>query len=624
MNLDTLFDNFEMLADAPSGVPKLREMILQMAVQGKLVPQDSSDEPASVLLEKIKTEKDRLIKEKRIKRAKQLIPITSDEIPYELPEGWQWSRLGIIANAVHYGYTASADDTKKDVRLLRITDIQNDRVNWDTVPGCVIDQNKIAYYELNDGDLLIARTGGTIGKTYLVNDIPVCSVFASYLIRVVPTYPLLPEFLKLFSGSLHYWQQLYAKCSGTGQPNVNATSLKKLTIAVPPLPEQKRIVTKVDQLMAICDELEARKQKRKETRIALNDAALDRLLSARKQKDFTKHWNRISNNFNLLYDTPETVDKLRQTILQLAVQGKLVPQDPRDPPASVLFEKIKAEKERLIKEKKIRKAKSLLPIAPDEIPYELPDGWEWVRLGVITSLKSGSTINKDLELSNENEGIPYIKVGDMNLPRNEKTISISNRYVKVTKNLRKNIIPSKSIIFPKRGGAIATNKKRFVKDEIFADSNVMAIISIPPIYIDYVFSWFMHIDLWELNSGTSVPQINNKDIDPLLFSLPPLNEQKRIVTKINELMAHCDELATKLSQSQTDCDELLNAIVNNIENESLKKIPNNRNPKANTEKIEPNKTALIEKHINTSEKMGASISKPPTKTEKQEKKFDKL
>ena len=268
----------------------------------------------------------------------------------------------------------------------------------------------------------------------------------------------------------------------------------------------------------------------------------------------------IDKNTNQL----DIVAKLRQAILQLAVQGKLVSQDPKDEPASVLLEKIRAENERLIKEGKIKKPKLLPPIKSDEIPYELPNEWEWVRLGEISTLKSGSTINKNLEIGNENAGVPYIKVGAMNLAGNERTISVSNSYVKVTENLQKYIIPENSIIFPKRGGAIATNKKRIVSSDIFADSNVMAMTPNTPMRLDYLFCWFMHIDLWQLNSGTSVPQINNKDIAPLLFSLPPLNEQKRIVAKVDELMALCDELESRLSQSQTDCDRLMEAAVAEI------------------------------------------------------------
>lgn len=249
-----------MLADAPNGIAKLRELILQLAVQGKLVPQNLDDEPAAVLLERIKAAKERLVKEKKIKKSKKLPDIKPEEIPFKLPDSWEWAYLANISINVHYGYTASANHDLKDVRLLRITDIQNNRVNWLTVPGCQIEADKLPQYKLNENDLLIARTGGTIGKSYLISDLSVDAVFASYLIRIIPAKTFHSKYFKLFLESELYWNQLYAKSMGTGQPNVNATSLKSLKVSIPPFVEQKRIVEKVDRLMELCDKLETQKQ----------------------------------------------------------------------------------------------------------------------------------------------------------------------------------------------------------------------------------------------------------------------------------------------------------------------------------------------------------------------------
>lgn len=234
----------------------LRQSILQEAVQGKLVPQNKDDEPALELLKKIKAEKDKLIKEGKIRKDKPLPPIAKDEIPYELPKGWEWVRLGDLCERVHYGYTASAIHGNKGVRLLRITDIQNDKVNWVDVPGCHINESEVDKYLLNENDILIARTGGTIGKSYIVKSINVKAVFASYLIRLIPYKIINSDYTKIFLGSLLYWEQLFEKSMGTGQPNVNGVALSNLKFPLPPLSEQKRIVEKVDKLMALCDELE--------------------------------------------------------------------------------------------------------------------------------------------------------------------------------------------------------------------------------------------------------------------------------------------------------------------------------------------------------------------------------
>lgn len=187
----------------------------------------------------------------------------------------------------------------------------------------------------------------------------------------MPNKFIFPKYLKLYADSPTYWNQLYSKCSGTGQPNVNATSLNSLIIPLPPFPEQKRIVTKIDELMALCDKLEARRQKKQELQSKLNSAALDRMLSAENQEEFEQHWQRICENFDLLYDNSENVEKLRQAILQLAVQGKLVSQNPEDETASVLIEKIEAKKKMLVKEKKIKQIK-VDSIEDDDLPFNLP------------------------------------------------------------------------------------------------------------------------------------------------------------------------------------------------------------------------------------------------------------
>ncbi|MES0489323.1 MAG: restriction endonuclease subunit S, partial [Leptospirales bacterium] len=382
------------------GIKKLRELILDLAVRGKLVPQDAKDEPASELLKKIEEEKERLIAEGKIKKQKPLPVITEEEKPFALPKGWEWVRLGDISANIHYGYTASADHQSKDVRMLRITDIQNDSVNWETVPGCAIHNENISDYQLENDDILIARTGGTIGKSYLVANINVCSVFASYLIRVQHLKTLYQEFIKVYLGSQIYWKQLYAKSMGTGQPNVNGNALKNLVVPLPPLAEQKRIVAKVDELMALCDKLEEEQT----DSVAAHETLVEHLLGTltcqpcntlpgkvETAKEFQSGWKRIAKNFDTLFTTEHSIDQLKQTILQLAVMGKLVAQDVSDEPASELLAKIEEEKKRLIEEGKIKKQKPLPAISEEEKPFELPTEWEIARLGKFTVVGTGTT-----------------------------------------------------------------------------------------------------------------------------------------------------------------------------------------------------------------------------------------
>ncbi len=233
---------------------QLKKSILQYAIQGKLVAQDTNDEPAEVLYAKIQAEKQKLIKEGKIKKDKPLPPITDDEIPFEIPSTWKWVRWGNLSQEIQYGYNASAQETGR-IKMLRISDIQNGKVSWNTVPYCEINEKEIPNYVLKQNDILFARTGGTVGKSYLVKEVPVEAIYAGYLIRTRYSLKLSPEYMKYFMDSQLYWDQLRNGTIATAQPNCNGQTLSKMLIPLPPLAEQKRIVTKVNELMQYCEEL---------------------------------------------------------------------------------------------------------------------------------------------------------------------------------------------------------------------------------------------------------------------------------------------------------------------------------------------------------------------------------
>ena len=264
--IEKIFAEIEVVKTNQEELSKLKDglknKILDLAIQGKLVEQDPNDEPASVLLEKIRAEKRELIKQGKIKKDKQESYIfkgadnrhyekigletkdITDEIPFNIPSNWEWCRLKDITHLIHYGYTASAQ-LIGNAKLLRITDIQNNSVNWVTVPYCKISEKELSNYLLKDKDILIARTGGTVGKSYIIQGLKDIAVFASYLIRLIPSTNINENYLKAFLESPLYWIQLRNKSMGTGQPNVNGDSLKSLLLPLPPLDEQKRIVEKV-------------------------------------------------------------------------------------------------------------------------------------------------------------------------------------------------------------------------------------------------------------------------------------------------------------------------------------------------------------------------------------------
>ena len=273
-----VINNFPSLTTSADQINQIRQTILNLAVQGKLVPQDHKDEPASELLEQIAIKKENLVKTGEIKNVKKSPPIDNNSSLFTCPHGWSWSRLGELSLKIHYGFTASANQHIDNVRLLRITDIQNSKVSWFSVPGCEISNIVLPKFKLEIGDILIARTGGTIGKSFLVTELPVIAVFASYLIRVQVSRNIDIKYLKLFLDSPIYWQQLQEGTRGAGQPNVNSQALGKMAIPLPPLAEQHRIVSKVDELMALCDKLATNLSKRDVLQNHLLDALVHEVL----------------------------------------------------------------------------------------------------------------------------------------------------------------------------------------------------------------------------------------------------------------------------------------------------------------------------------------------------------
>ena len=275
-------ENLAPLTTRTDQIKSLRQTILNLAVHGKLVEQDPNDEPAAELLKRVAVEKARLVKARELRNPKQVSAINADECFFDSPRGWEWKRLSEISRKIHYGFTASANNMIDAVRLLRITDIQDNSVDWVSVPGCEIGEKALPQFKLEKGDILVARTGGTIGKSFLVQDVPVVAVFASYLIRVQGSHEIYDRYLKLFLESPVYWMQLQDGSRGAGQPNVNGQTLGKMLFPLPPLAEQHRIVVKIDELMVLCDRLEATLATDGECRRRLLDALLHEVLPARR------------------------------------------------------------------------------------------------------------------------------------------------------------------------------------------------------------------------------------------------------------------------------------------------------------------------------------------------------
>ncbi len=410
MNAEQLLQNFDRIAESPGSIAHLRRFILDLAVRGKLVEQDPNDEPASELLKQIQVEKEILVKEGKIKKQDPLPSVTREKQHFSPPSGWHWVQLVNISHKIHYGFSASANTNIKNVRLLRITDIQDNSVNWDSVPGCEIADDQVEQFKLESGDMLIARTGGTVGKSFLVSKIPVTAVFASYLIRVQCFSCLYDRYMKLFIESPVYWRQLEDGTRGTGQPNVNAQTLGRIAVILPPLAEQHRIVAKVDELMGLCDRLEAAQKDRESQRDQLVASSLHYLNQATEKEEFRDRAQFYFDRLPKLTTRSKHIKQLRQNILNLAVYGKLVPQDPNDEPASELLKRIQMEKKELIAHGRIRKEKALLPLTISNIPFTIPLSWEWVKIGIASLFTEYGTSQQS---AHSEFGVPVLKMGDI-------------------------------------------------------------------------------------------------------------------------------------------------------------------------------------------------------------------
>jgi type I restriction enzyme S subunit len=412
-SLELLEKYFDTAIASPDGIQRLRELILSLAMQGKLVPQDPNDPPASELLELIKEKQQQLYKDKKAKKSKELPDIKLEEIPYNIPAHWKWTRMDDLCVGITSGSTPSKDifSDIEGIPFLKVYNIRNQKIDFQ-YKSQYIDKE----YHFNQGkrsclipgDLVMNIVGPPLGKIAIIpDDFPEYNCNQA-IVFFRPLEKSLNKYLYIYLLAGTFLKNI--ELIGTaGQDNISVTKSRSILIPLPPLPEQHRIVAKVEQLMAQCDELEKLRAERDKKRLIVHCAARDRLLNPKDDQSSKEAWDFIRNNFSDLYSVKENVKELRKTILQLAVMGKLVPQDPNDPLASELLKEIEAEKERLIKEKKIKKSEKLLDFTPDEIPFKLQKGWEFIRLdNLVTKIGSGST-PRGGKNAYIDDGIPFLR-----------------------------------------------------------------------------------------------------------------------------------------------------------------------------------------------------------------------
>ncbi|MFQ2027093.1 restriction endonuclease subunit S [Aeromonas veronii] len=386
-----------------TGIKKLRELILELAVRGKLVPQDPSDEPASVLLERIAAEKAQLVRDGKIKSEKKYPVISDAEQPHSKPDGWVFERFGNVL--INRDFERIPLAVSERERRKGGYDYYGASGVIDRIDGYLFDKPLLLIGE--DGANLINRSSPIAfiarGQYWVNNHAHVLDGLNEDLLKYVCLH------INAIS--------LLPYITGTAQPKMNQAKMNTIVLGIPPLAEQKRIVAKVDELMALCDQLEQRSESQLAAHQTLVETLLATLTDSGDADELEQNWARLSNHFDTLFTTETSIDALKQTILQLAVMGKLVPQDPSDEPAAALLERIAAEKARLVKEKAIRKPSSMSPIGELPQPFNMPSGWEWVRLGDIChTIADGPHFSPKREFNFEVRHSPMPPDGTLRIP----------------------------------------------------------------------------------------------------------------------------------------------------------------------------------------------------------------
>lgn len=537
LSTPALVTQFDLLARAPDGVARLRALILALAVRGKLVPQDSREDPAR--LEVVVEQALQLIADRKVPKSRASEPLEDRSDEWELPGGWAAVRGSDVfiprsgnsklikgklfsepGEGLYAGYSASGQDV------------------W------------LSSFEYDGTAVILSAVGARCGKAFLARG--KWSAIANTHIVWPIEGVVSGEYAMLLLNDESFWIR-----SGGAQPFLKVTETLQRTVLIPPLREQARIVARVGELMQLCDALEAKGRLEAQQHSRLLETLLGTLTDSTTPQELAANWQRVAEHFDLLLDRPEAVDVLEQTVLQLAVRGLLVPQDPNDEPASVLLQRIRAEKDRLILEGKIKRDKPLSPVADAEKPFELPQGWEWVPLQYVGYTQTGTTPDKKNPRFYGSD-IPFIKPGDIYLDRidyeneglTELGLADSGR-----------VAPAGSVLMVCIG---TIGKSNLCQQKCSFNQQINSITPVlcNPGYINlYLWSPSFQSEASARSSSTTISILNKGKWEAIPIALPPLQEQFRIVALFEELRQLCTDLRQRLAASQTTQSRLAEVLV---------------------------------------------------------------
>ncbi len=566
MNAERLLEQYEKIADAPNAIDRLRVLILDLAVRGKLVPQVPAEEPAKELLARAKNAKQTIRNARGIGRNEEP-ELSKSAGEVTSPTHWAWAHLSdfaLVLGGKRLPSGAAFSQTPTEHIYIRITDMKNGTIIEEGIKFISSEvQRQISKYTIDQDDIYvtIAGTIGEVGRVpFRFHGHNLTENAAKIVFREIDR-----DFLMLTLQSDDVQNQFADKTNRVAQPKLALKRILGARVPVPPLSEQHRIVAKVDELMALCDQLEAARAAREATRDRLAAASLARL-NTPDAETFADDAHFALDALPALTARPDQIKQLRQTILNLAVRGKLVPQDPKDEPAEELLKRIAEERDELVKSKVIRRDGLLDPVLATEHPFAIPATWSWARIGDVVHFTQYGTSQKSHP---SEKGVPVLTMGNVQDGRvvwsNEKRIpedssDLPDLYLRKY-DLLYNRTNSAELV-GKTGIYIGEDRKR-----TFASYLIRLRPSLrwsAPHFINLAMntSVFRETQIVPLiKKQTGQANVNGSALKNMLVPLPPLAEQHRIIAKVDELTSLCDRLETSLTTADDTRRELLDALL---------------------------------------------------------------
>lgn len=538
-------DEFEKMYSKLSNIEGLRSKVRNLAISGKLSEQ-LHGEDINVLLQDIKNQRDKLLEDKIIKKNKKLVPISDESDYFEIPANWRWLKLGEIGIC----QTGTTPSTKKleyyngEIPFIKPGDISNRKIIYDneslTEIGLEVGR------KINEKSNLMVCIGGSTGKTFYTDRMVSCN---QQINTITPFEGVNYKYIHIVLDSNYFYQVVWDNATGSATPIINRSDWENVPVPLPPSDEQNRIVNKYMSIMTKIDVLEENLKQKESILNKLPQAVVDAIGYCETGEELREQLEFVISNFETIFQTPESMQELRNVILQLAIEGKLVSQDESDEPASELIKRIQEEREQLVKDKKIKKPKKLPEIEEDEIPFEIPESWEWVRLNEISEINPRNQIDDELKVAFIPMKLMSDGYGSHHESEEKKWKDLKKGYTHFAED---DIAIAKiTPCFENRKSAILSN----LKSGYGAGTTEFHIVrvyseNIKREYLLNIFKtqWFIDSGVSTFSGTAGQQRISTDFIKEYFVPIPPLEEQQRILVQLNSLMNVIDGMENKLKR----------------------------------------------------------------------------